>query len=73
MMFALIAATATRLLTWSSLPPVATAAMFPQGPPLGSLRLANISDVPRIAVVATAGFYYSPVFEWERPSHRDYP
>lgn len=47
--------------------------MFPKSPALGSLRLANISDIPRIAVVATAGFYYSPVFGWERPFHKDFP
>ncbi|KAI0199893.1 hypothetical protein F4808DRAFT_461288 [Astrocystis sublimbata] len=47
--------------------------MLPVSPPLGSLRLANIHDVPRIAAVATSGFYYSPVFTWDRPYHRHYP
>ncbi|KIW27984.1 uncharacterized protein PV07_07676 [Cladophialophora immunda] len=75
MIFVLIAATTTILLTWSPLllPVTTTAAMYPPSPPLGSLRLANISDLPRIAVVATAGFYYSPVFGWERPCHRNFP
>jgi hypothetical protein len=48
--------------------------MYPAVPALlGSLRLATIRDVPRIAVVATAGFYYSPVFPWERRYHHQYP
>ncbi|KAJ8129180.1 hypothetical protein O1611_g4452 [Lasiodiplodia mahajangana] len=47
--------------------------MFPVSPPLGALRLATIQDVPRIAVVATSGFYYSPVFSWERPYHQEFP
>jgi hypothetical protein len=47
--------------------------MFPKAPALGSFRLANISDVPRLAVVATSGFYYSPVFAWERSHHHKYP
>ena len=47
--------------------------MFPEAPALGSLRLANISDVPRLALVATSGFYYSPVFAWQRPHHQKYP
>ncbi|KAH7318671.1 hypothetical protein B0I35DRAFT_432674 [Stachybotrys elegans] len=46
---------------------------FPVAPPLGTLRLATLGDVPRIATVATAGFYYSPVFAWERRFHRQYP
>lgn len=42
-------------------------------PPLGPLRLTGIHDVPRIAAVATAGFYYSPVFAWERRFHAEFP
>ncbi|KAK2595301.1 hypothetical protein QQS21_007016, partial [Conoideocrella luteorostrata] len=34
---------------------------------------ATLRDVPRIATVATAGFYYSPVFAWERRFHHQYP
>jgi len=41
--------------------------------PSGNLRLAAISDIPRLGVVATAGFYYSPAFTWERKHHRQYP
>ena len=37
------------------------------------MRLATIRDIPRIAEVATAGFYYSPVFQWERPNHSFFP
>ncbi|MCJ1445532.1 MAG: hypothetical protein MMC23_006037 [Stictis urceolatum] len=47
--------------------------MFPPAPPLGSLRLASIADVPRLAVVATAGYCYSPMFAWERPKHHRFP
>ena len=46
---------------------------YPPAPPFGTLRLATISDVPRIAVVATAGFFYSPLFAWERRYHTQYP
>ena len=46
---------------------------YPPAPPLGTLRLATISDVPRIAVVATASFFYSPLFAWERRYHAQYP
>jgi hypothetical protein len=46
---------------------------FPPAPPLGSLRIAGLHDVPRLATVATAGFYYSPVFAWERRYHADFP
>ena len=47
--------------------------MFPTEPSLGSLSVATISDVPRLAVVATSGFYYSPVFAWERTHHAEFP
>jgi hypothetical protein len=46
---------------------------FPVAPQLGALRLATLRDVPRIATVATAGFYYSSVFAWERRYHSQYP
>ncbi|KAK0659159.1 hypothetical protein QBC41DRAFT_384663 [Cercophora samala] len=42
-------------------------------PPLGTLRIASPDDAPRISVVATAAFRYSPLFEWERPDHEKYP
>ena len=47
--------------------------MYPNAPAFGALRLASLTDVPRIAVVATSGFRYSPVFQWERPYHEKYP
>ena len=47
--------------------------MYPDAPELGLLRIASLADVPRVAVVATGGFRYSPVFEWERPYHKKYP
>lgn len=43
------------------------------GPALGCLRVARPSDLLRIGVVATAGFWFSPLFRWERPYHKDYP
>jgi hypothetical protein len=46
---------------------------YPAAPPFGTLRLATINDIPRIAVVATASFFYSPTFAWERRYHRQYP
>ncbi|CAH0051750.1 unnamed protein product [Clonostachys solani] len=46
---------------------------FPIAPAFSALRLARLRDVPRIATVATAGFYYSPVFPWESRFHRDFP
>lgn len=42
-------------------------------PNLGSLRFARLSDVPRIGVVAAAGFHSSPVFRFERLHHNRYP
>lgn len=46
---------------------------FLVAPAFGALRLASLCDVPRIAIVATAGFYYFPVFPWERRFHRGFP
>jgi hypothetical protein len=43
------------------------------GPALGSLRIATHDDLPRLGLVAEAGFYYSPVFHYERPHHKSYP
>ncbi|KAJ4312732.1 hypothetical protein N0V84_009794 [Fusarium piperis] len=42
-------------------------------PPLGLLRLASPADILRIGIVAAAGFRYSPVFDWERPKHAQFP
>lgn len=47
--------------------------MSPTIPELGALRPARGSDIPRLGIVATAGFWYSPVFQWERPHHAQYP
>ncbi|KAE8446564.1 hypothetical protein EG329_011896 [Mollisiaceae sp. DMI_Dod_QoI] len=41
--------------------------------PSGKLRLATIRDIPRISIVATAGFFYSPTFAWEKRYHHQYP
>ena len=45
----------------------------PDYPPLGNLRIANLDDVMRIGIVATAGFRYSPLFRWTRAYHEKYP
>jgi hypothetical protein len=45
--------------------------VHPQSP--AGLRLAKPTDIPRIAIVATAGFYYSPFFHFTRPNHKFYP
>ncbi len=39
--------------------------MSPPSPP--TLRLARFSDLPRISLVATASFYFSPIFQYQRP------
>jgi hypothetical protein len=45
----------------------------PAAPALGPLRLASPKDILRIGIVATSGFRYSPVFDYERPYHEQYP
>ncbi|KAK3337585.1 hypothetical protein B0T19DRAFT_413124 [Cercophora scortea] len=48
--------------------------MFPSAPPFtGALRLARLSDVPRIGVVAASAFYHSSWFQYERPYYQKYP
>ena len=42
-------------------------------PSLGCLRLATPFDIARIGLVAAAAFYYSDVFQYERPDHKKYP
>lgn len=38
-----------------------------------SVRQASSSDMRRIAIVASAAFYHSPSFKYERPDYRRYP
>src|SRR5271154_4112365 len=38
-----------------------------------TLRLASPKDIRRIGLVAGSGFRSSPVFDWERPHHEQYP
>lgn len=46
----------------------------PRRPALSpSLRLATVSDIRRLSVVAAAGFYHSPFFAYQRPLFRTYP
>lgn len=46
---------------------------FPSAPNMGGLRLAKLSDLPRIGLVAAAGFFHSQVFLYERPDFAKYP
>jgi hypothetical protein len=43
------------------------------GLPSGNLRLATMGDIPRLCIVAAAGFFFSPTFVWERRYHHQYP
>lgn len=51
--------------------------MFPEPEPappsFGKVRLATLADLPRIASVASAGFFWSPSFQFQRPYHANYP
>lgn len=48
--------------------------MYPPAPAFkGPMRLAQLSDVPRIGVVAAAAFYHSSWFAYERPYYSQYP
>ena len=38
-----------------------------------NIRRATLADVTRLAVVGTAGFYGSPLFQWDRVHHHTYP
>ena len=42
-------------------------------PEPGNLRLGVPSDILRIGIIATAAFRYSPLFQWERPHHEEFP
>jgi hypothetical protein len=46
---------------------------LPATPSLGPLRVPRAHELPRIALVAACGFYYSPIFHYERPKHKIYP
>jgi hypothetical protein len=47
--------------------------MDPQAPQLERVRLATLDDLPRMAIVAAAGFFHSPVFQYQRPHYDAYP
>lgn len=48
--------------------------MFPPAPAFkGALRLARLSDIPRIGVVAAASFYHSSWSVYERLYYESYP
>jgi hypothetical protein len=40
--------------------------------PFDNVRLATLTDLPRIAVVAAAGFFWSPTFHFQRPFHAQF-
>ncbi|KAF2873041.1 hypothetical protein BDV95DRAFT_491126 [Massariosphaeria phaeospora] len=42
-------------------------------PSFGHVRLATLEDLPRIAPVAAAGFFWSPTFQFQRPLHAKFP
>jgi hypothetical protein len=54
----------------TQIPSAMTAAIVP---PFGLLRLASPQDIMRIGIVAVSGFRYSPIFDWNRPYHEDFP
>ena len=38
-----------------------------EAPDLGRLRKAKLSEIPRMAIVAAAGFFHSEVLKYQRP------
>jgi hypothetical protein len=42
-------------------------------PQLENVRLATAEDISRIALVASASFFWSPTFQFQRPFHAEYP
>lgn len=47
--------------------------MVPHLPLMGHMRLARVADLPRISLVAAAGFFHSPVFQYQRVFYADFP
>ena len=48
--------------------------MFPPAPAFtDAVRLARLTDIPRIGVIAAAPFYHSSCFAYERPYFAKYP
>jgi hypothetical protein len=45
----------------------------PSLPPFENIRLATLEDLPRIATIAAAGFFWSPTFHYQRPRYAQYP
>ena len=46
---------------------------LPPFPQHVKLRAAKPSDVSRMSIVVTAAFFYSPIFQWSRPHHKQHP
>ena len=47
-------------------------AMF-EAPVLGRLRKAEVSEAKRMALVATAAYFSSPVWQYQRPHYAEFP
>ncbi|KAF2190761.1 hypothetical protein K469DRAFT_392320 [Zopfia rhizophila CBS 207.26] len=45
----------------------------PSLPPFDHVRLATLNDLPRVATVAAAGFFWSPTFQFQRPYYAAHP
>lgn len=42
-------------------------------PDVDGVRLATLNDLPRIAIVAAAAFFWSPTFRFQRPHYQEFP
>jgi hypothetical protein len=42
-------------------------------PDVNGVRLATLDDLPRIAIVAAAAFFWSPTFRFQRPYYHEFP
>ena len=47
--------------------------MAAEVPPMGRLRLARLSDIDRIGLIAAASFYHSTFFPYSRPLYQCFP
>jgi hypothetical protein len=42
-------------------------------PNINGVRVATLDDLPRIAIVAAAAFFWSPTFRFQRPHYKEFP
>jgi hypothetical protein len=40
---------------------------------INGVRVATLDDLPRIAIVAAAAFFWSPTFRFQRPRYKEFP